>query len=74
MTAIALACRTCGTEFTPTRDDVIRGPVHYRTCPTCRPAAVNEEPTSTTCEGCGRVLRAGTRTLCYTCLTGGSGL
>ena len=75
MSTIALACRACGNEFTPTRDDVMRGPAHYRTCPTCQLAnGSGHAPAPTRCEGCGRVLRAGAQTLCYSCLTGGTGL
>ena len=71
MTTIALACRTCGSEFTPTREDVVRGPAHYRTCPTCRLAnGSGQPPAPTPCARCGRPLRAAGRTLCLSCLGG----
>jgi len=70
MTAIHMTCRQCGQEHTPSHEDIVRGPGYYRFCPACRPP----DREATHCERCGRVLRAGTRTLCYMCLTGGTGL
>jgi hypothetical protein len=73
MPTIVTTCRECGAEFEPTHDAIVAGT--WRTCPICRPPPASEQPASPTrCDGCGRVLRAGTRTLRYTCLTGGSGL
>ena len=70
MTAFITRCDQCHVEFEPTHDAIVAGAWH--TCPACQ---TKDPPAPTTrCEGCGRVLRAGTRTLCYTCLTGGSGL
>jgi hypothetical protein len=72
MSSLITTCRTCGNEFEPSHDGIVaRG---WRTCPGCEPRAASEQPTtSTRCTECGRQLRAGARTLCYTCLTGGSG-
>src|SRR5215217_2025508 len=62
------------------RPGVRTGPCRHRCRKVVRlprvPAlSANERPAAPTqCEGCGRVLRAGPRTLCYTCITGGSGL
>jgi hypothetical protein len=61
MTAV-VTCRTCGAAFEPT-PEAIRGGV-WRTCPTCRTHPAEE----TRCQECGRVLRAGVRTICASCL------
>jgi hypothetical protein len=42
MTTILVTCRQCGQEYPPTRDDVLRGPDHYRRCPRCRPPRPQE--------------------------------
>jgi hypothetical protein len=72
MTAIVTTCLGCGAEFEPDHTAIVAGT--WRTCPTCRPGEREHPAAPTHCDGCGRVLRAGTRTLCLTCLTGGSGL
>jgi len=36
--AIQLHCRLCGRPYTPTADDIRRGPETYHRCPSCRPA------------------------------------
>ncbi len=68
MTAIITTCRRCYQEYEPDRRAIVAGV--WRLCPTCREA---EAPQETRCEGCGRPLRAGSRTLCLSCL-GGSAL
>ena len=73
MTGIIACCRQCGATFEPDRADIIAGA--WRTCPACQAlatATAAEEPHR--CSECGRPLRAGKRTLCYSCLTGGAGL
>jgi hypothetical protein len=61
MTAV-VTCRTCGATFEPTSEALRAGT--WRTCPNCRPPNAEE----TRCRECGRVLRAGTRTICAACL------
>jgi hypothetical protein len=34
---IELTCRLCGRRYTPTADDIRRGPEVYHRCPACRP-------------------------------------
>jgi hypothetical protein len=73
MTAVVTHCRQCGNEFKPDHAAILAG--SWRTCPTCQPSGASEQPAAPThCEACGRTLRAGARTLCYSCLTGGTGL
>jgi len=36
---IEMTCRDCRRPFTPTREDIVRGPSVYRTCPACRAIA-----------------------------------
>lgn len=62
---VELTCRQCGAPFVPTKADLVKGPLHYRTCPSCR---LSETPS--TCEGCGRPLHNTSRRLCLNCLTG----
>ncbi len=73
MTTLVTTCRTCGSEFEPDRQTILRG--QWKTCPACRPAATPppDDP-GTRCERCGRPFRAGSRTLCLGCLTGGAAL
>jgi len=40
---IELTCRLCGRPYTPTADDIRRGPTIYHRCPSCRPADVAGE-------------------------------
>jgi hypothetical protein len=69
MTVVITTCRQSGTEFKPDHAAIRGGSWH--TCSICRLSVASEHPAPPTqCEGCGRVLRAGTRTLCHTCLTG----
>ena len=37
---IELVCQECGRAFVPTREDLLRGPAHYRVCPPCRALAI----------------------------------
>lgn len=60
---------TCRREYTPEHRAILRG--GWRLCPACRPAAAPPDDPGTRCERCGRPLRAGKRSLCYACLTGG---
>lgn len=39
---IETTCRRCGAPYTPTRDDIVKGPEYWRLCPNCRPLAVAE--------------------------------
>jgi hypothetical protein len=69
MTATAaITCRGCRRSFIPDEGSLVAG-VRW-TCLDCRAGRWEERR----CEGCGRVLRAGNRRLCLSCLTGGSGL
>ena len=61
MTAIVTVCRQCGTEFEPDHSAIVAGA--WRLCPTCRPSSAE-----TRCERCGRILHAGSRTICAACL------
>jgi hypothetical protein len=67
-----LACRSCGAPFIPTREDLLRGPAHYRVCSSCRAAVIGSAASKPTepsrCRECGRVLRTTGRRLCLTCL------
>lgn len=65
MTALITTCRTCGREFEPDRQTILRG--EWKRCPACRPAK-KAEPTEATsaCARCGRPLRGG-RTICLGC-------
>ena len=73
MPTFMTTCRTCGREFEPDHTAIVAGT--WRICPVCRsPLASEQLEAPSHCEGCGRVLRAGTRTLCYSCLTGATGL
>jgi hypothetical protein len=40
---IEIHCRICGKPFSPTADDVRRGPQWYRRCPNCRVDGVAED-------------------------------
>jgi len=40
---IELTCRLCGAAYTPTREDLVRGPEVYHRCPACRPPDVAGE-------------------------------
>ena len=59
---ILISCRLCGAEYEPDRLDIVRGV--WRTCPAWRP----DPPEQHHCRACGRALRAGTRSLCLSCL------
>ncbi len=61
-----VTCTVCGSEHEATREDVLSGRWRGR-CPVCRPPA-RDDPPATTCESCGRPLRAGRRRICATCL------
>lgn len=68
MPGLVTTCRRCGAAFTPSRTIL---PSQWRLCPRCRDAppptgAVAIEPAA--CNGCGRSLRAGQRTVCGRCL------
>jgi len=42
---IELTCRRCRQPYTPTRDDIRRGPEVYHRCPACRlPDVAGEIP------------------------------
>jgi hypothetical protein len=62
MSTFVTRCRTCGREFAPDHRAIVAAT--WRTCPTCQPPRTEE----THCERCGRVLRAGPRTICARCL------
>ena len=64
MPGVTVICGSCGIDYEPTKDRIVRG--QWRTCPACSGMPV-DLPT-TACEGCGRPLRAGNRTLCLRCL------
>lgn len=34
--AIEMTCKGCGQAFTPSRAEILQGPVIYRLCPECR--------------------------------------
>jgi hypothetical protein len=70
MTAMVTVCRTCGRSFEPSTADIRAG--RWRTCPACIPKSA--PGAETRCEGSGRPLTAASRTWCYRCLTGESGL
>jgi hypothetical protein len=40
--AIELACRVCHRLYTPTAEDLRRGPEVYHRCPACRPAEARD--------------------------------
>jgi hypothetical protein len=42
--SLEITCRMCGKSYQPTRDDLIRGPTHYRVCPARRESERKEEP------------------------------
>jgi hypothetical protein len=72
MTVSSTTCHVCGAEYEPDRRAIAAGTRH--TYSKCQPVA-SEQPTAPTrCEGCGRALLAGSRTVCLGCLTGGSAL
>lgn len=64
--AMLVSCPTCGHEYETSREDVLTG-AWRRRCPVCKPPAVDDLPASS-CEACGRPLRAGRRRVCGTCL------
>ena len=66
MPVIETNCGKCGRPFEPDRRAIV--PCTWRICPTCQSQRTEE----TRCERCGRPLRAGPRTLCLGCATGGS--
>ena len=73
MSGLLVTCRQCRAEFEPDHDAIVAG--SWRTCPTCQLSVPSEQSASPSrCEGCGRVLRAAARSLCHSCLTGGTGL
>jgi hypothetical protein len=39
---IEICCRSCGQPFTPTAEDLRRGPPHWWHCPACRAAAARD--------------------------------
>ena len=39
---IEIVCRRCGQTYTPTAEDVRRGPEVYQRCPDCRPPAARD--------------------------------
>lgn len=59
-------CRACGDEFEVPRAEIVGGS-WQRPCPRCHPPSLPPSQPSI-CEGCGRTLRAGKRTVCATCL------
>ena len=72
MSLIVTTCASCQREFEPDRASIVRG--DWRTCPDCRSHAAGNLPELTArCEACGRVLPAGDRAMCHSCLTEGSG-
>lgn len=60
---IELTCRSCRQLFEPSKDDLRKGPAHYRVCPDCRVSA-----SQSTCSECGRVLHGTSRRICLNCL------
>jgi hypothetical protein len=57
-------CAKCGAEFAPDHRAIVTAT--WRLCPDCQPQPHEQ----TRCERCGRVLRAGKRTLCLGCAMG----
>jgi hypothetical protein len=37
MPTLITTCKGCGQEYELTREDLIKGPGFYRSCPSCRP-------------------------------------
>ena len=68
MTTFITRCRQCGQEFEPDHRAIVAAT--WRLCPACQLQPRDE----TRCERCGRVLRAGNRTLCLGCAMGVSAL
>ena len=66
---VTVECPRCATTYEATGAEIAAG-AWRRRCPGCPPPPPAAEPPAaeSTCEGCGRPLRAGKRTVCARCL------
>ena len=61
---MVVTCPRCQAEYEATCDEIGAG-TWRRHCPVCH---LPPQSAATTCEGCGRPLRAGNRRICAACL------
>ena len=68
---MVVTCPRCATTYEATGAEIAAG-TWRRRCPGCPPPTAPAEATAaaSTCEGCGRPLRADKRTVCARCLGG----